>query len=308
MANQPQAQSDWRKSPKFRFAQPFLLGGVAGCVATCCIQPIDMVKVRLQLSGEGGGAVIKSPLKMASQIYKTEGALTFYKGLSAGLLRQVTYGMARLGIFRTVSNYYKKEGKPLTFTQSFIAGLAAGGLGSIFGTPADVALIRMQADSTLPLNQRRNYRNVIHALRQIVGQEGVLSLWKGNLPTVTRAMALNVGMLSTYDQSKQLLEQRIGPGKTANLTASMLAGFFGSFCSLPFDFVKTRIQKQKVGPDGVLPYKSSIDCVRKVWTQEGPLAFYRGFSAFYVRIAPHAVITLVTLEFLNTKAKQWGWQ
>ncbi len=38
------------------------------------------------------------------------------------------------------------------------AGLAAGGLGALVGTPADLTLIRMQADTTLPAEQRRNYK------------------------------------------------------------------------------------------------------------------------------------------------------
>jgi len=274
-------QQDWRKSATFKFAQPFLFGAISGSFATCCIQPIDMVKVRLQLSGEGGGAAIKSPIKMAGLLLKNEGPLAFYRGLSAGLLRQVTYGMARLGIFRTVSNALKENDKPLTASRSLIAGLAAGGLGSLFGTPADLALIRMQADSTLPIEARRNYKNVIDALRQIIKQEGVLNLWRGNAPTVVRAMALNVGMLSTYDLAKQYLEAKYGPGRTTNISASMMAGFCASFCSLPFDFVKTRIQKQKAGPDGKFPYKNSLDCARKVWKTEGPLAFYRGFTTFF---------------------------
>jgi len=285
-----------------------MFGAVAGCTATCCIQPIDMVKVRLQLSGEGGTTAIKNPVTMAKLIYKEEGIASFYKGLSAGLLRQVTYGVARLGIFRTVSDQLKEPGKPATFKTSIIAGLVAGGLGSMLGTPADLALIRMQADSTLPINQRRHYKGVFDALRQIIKNEGVLNLWKGNLPTVTRAMALNVGQLSTYDQAKVYFTTQFGAGNVANISASMVAGFFASFFSLPFDFVKTRIQKQKAGADGKFPYNGPIDCVVKVLKHEGPLAFYKGFSTFYIRIAPHAVITLLTLEVLNGKAKEWGWQ
>ncbi len=42
--------------------------------------------------------------------------------------------------------------------QKALAGLAAGGLGALVGTPADLTLIRMQADNTLPVEQRRNYK------------------------------------------------------------------------------------------------------------------------------------------------------
>ena len=43
-------------------------------------------------------------------------------------------------------------------------GLTAGALGAIVGNPADLSLIRMQADGTLPPEQRRGYKNVFDAL------------------------------------------------------------------------------------------------------------------------------------------------
>ena len=54
-------------------------------------------------------------------------------------------------------------------------------------------------------------------------------------------------------------------------------------CSLPFDFVKTRIQKMEKGPDGKFPYKGSIDCAVQTFTKEGPLKFYTGFPTYCVR-------------------------
>lgn len=70
--------------------------------------------------------------------------------------------------------------------------MTAGGIGSFIGTPCDLALVRMQADSTLPLNERRNYKNVFDAFSRIVSEEGVFSLWYGATPTIARAMSLNV--------------------------------------------------------------------------------------------------------------------
>ena len=80
------------------------------------------------------------------------------------------------------------------------AGLAAGGLGALVGSPADLSLIRMQADSTLPEAQRRHYKGVGDALTRIVKDEGAIGLFRGAGPTVTRAMALNMGMLASNDQ------------------------------------------------------------------------------------------------------------
>jgi len=65
----------------------------------------------------------------------------------------------------------------------------------VVGTPADLALVRMQSDGMLPLDQRRNYTGVGNALVRIVREEGVTGLFRGCLPTVTRAMAVSYARL-----------------------------------------------------------------------------------------------------------------
>lgn len=102
------------------------------------------------------------------------------------------------------------QGKPLPLYQKALCGLTAGAVGACFGSPADLALIRMQADSLLPAAERRNYKNAFHALYKISADEGVLALWKGAGPTVIRAMALNMGVLASYDQSMELFRDTFG--------------------------------------------------------------------------------------------------
>jgi len=265
---------------------------------------MDMIKVRIQLVGEGGAKGSSSPLVVARQIIAENGFLSLYTGLSAGLLRQATYTTARLGLFRSITNYMDAQRKR-TFWDNATAGLVAGGLGSVVGTPADLALIRMQADGTLPPEQRRHYKGVVDALARIVREEGFFSMFKGCMPVVTRAMALNVGMLAFHDSSLDYFKQYTNDKTLQNIAAKATAGFFASAFSLPFDFVKTRIQKQKRQADGTLPYKNSLDCVGKVLSTEGPFAFYRGFWTYYFRIAPHVMITLFALDGLTAIVKDF---
>lgn len=284
-------------SSLWKTIKPFVNGGCSGMLATCCIQPIDMVKVRIQLGSTGG------PFGVATNIIRTEGFGALYKGLGAGLLRQATYTTARMGIFQTLNDEAKKryEGKQLPLWVKASCGLTAGGLGSLVGNPADLALIRLQAEGTLPPAERRGYKNVFDALYRISTEEGFGALFTGAGPTVVRAMALNMGMLASNEQAKDMLVNAgFAPGSFPVIGgAAMIAGFFASFFSLPFDFVKTRLQKQKPGPDGKLPYAGFADCAYKTLTQEGPLKFYTGFPTYYVRIAPHAVLTLVFIDFLK---------
>lgn len=67
---------------------PFALGGASGMTATCFIQPVDMVKVRIQIKSEevsklkaqGKPVTSVSPFVVIKEIMSTGGILTFYKG------------------------------------------------------------------------------------------------------------------------------------------------------------------------------------------------------------------------------------
>ncbi|KFX94207.1 hypothetical protein O988_06420 [Pseudogymnoascus sp. VKM F-3808] len=280
-------------NPLMRPALPFINGGIAGMVATTVIQPVDMIKVRLQLAGQGAREGPKpTPISIIREILASGKVLGLYTGLSAGLLRQAVYTTARLGFFDTsmkaLTMHAKDRGDKIGFAERAGAGLSAGGLAAMLGNPADLALIRMQSDGLKPLAERKNYRSVVDALINITKLEGVAALWAGAAPTVVRAMALNFGQLAFFSEAKQQLNNTSLSVRSQTLAASAIAGFFASFFSLPLDFVKTRLQKQQKARDGTFPYRSMSDCFRKVAKEEGLSRFYRGFSTYYARIAPHS--------------------
>ena len=65
----------------------------------------------------------------------------------------------------------------------------------------------MTSDGNLPADQRRNYKNVFDALFRIFKEEGLLTLWRGAIPTMGRAMVVNAAQLASYSQAKQLILQ-----------------------------------------------------------------------------------------------------
>jgi len=282
--------------------KPFMFGGLAGMTATSVIQPLDCCKVRLQLAGEGVKGASGSLPKTFMSIVKNEGVMGLYAGYSAAMLRQMVYGTARLGLFRTFSDSLKEEGKPLPFYQKALCGLSSGAIASFIGNPADLSLVRMQADGQLPAAEKRNYKHAGDAISRIIREEGITTLWRGSAPTVYRAMAMNVGMLATYDQVKETLTPVLGTGMVLNMSSSATAGVVAATLTLPFDMLKTRIQKQVAGPDGTLPYKNTLDCARQILAKEGPMAFYKGWMTFCIRVAPHAIVTLLTMDTMN---KTW---
>jgi solute carrier family 25 oxoglutarate transporter 11 len=139
----------------------FLLGGISGAAATLVIQPIDMIIVTIQLLSEQGMKNLNL-LKIAKDIIAKDGFICLYRGLDSAIVRQLFYGTTRLGLFYSFLDHYKHKnnGKEVFLGQKSISSFCAGGIAAMISNPADLILIRMQADGTLPPEQRRNYKNV----------------------------------------------------------------------------------------------------------------------------------------------------
>merc|ERR1712014_74344 len=211
-------------NPVWKACKPFATGSLAGMFATTCIQPIDMVKVRIQLLA--GTAEAAGPVSMGSNMLKNEGIAAFYKGLDAGLTRQVVYTGARLGLFDKFTAMVKTPGKSLSFLENAGCALSAGGLAALLGNPADLALIRMQADSMKPAAERAGYTSVVTTMGMILKADGPGGLMAGAGPTATRAMALNFGMLAFNASAKDALGSAGVTGAPQVFGASAIAGFF----------------------------------------------------------------------------------
>ena len=298
-----QAKRDLLHHAWTRGALPFINGGLSGMFATTCIQPIDMIKVRLQLASEGIRTGPKPTALGVTREIIAGNVLNLYTGLSAGLARQAIYTTGRMGFFDTFQDMLsaRHRGSEITFVERASAGIAAGGLAAMLGNPADVALIRMQSDGLKPSAQRANYTSVLNALRRIVASEGLSTLWAGAFPTIIRAMAVNFGQLTFFAESKSQLRKYAPSMSDAPRTfsAAAIAGFFASFFSLPFDFIKTRLQKQQKGPDGKYLYNGLADCARQVIRKEGWMRVYRGFGTYYMRVSPHVMITMIAADYLK---------
>jgi len=283
----------------------FFNGCASGCAAVSCTHPLDVMKVRMQLTGEGGGqkasvgAVVKNLLAEG-------GPKQLYSGLSAALLRQVFYGSSRLGLFNTSLDYFQhhNNGKPLPFYTKTGLALGAGGLAAVIGTPFDLALVRMASDGRLPVEQRQNYSSAFNAVGRIAAQDGLPGLWRGCGPTVIRACFFNMGQLATYAQFKEeLLHLGFHDKADTHLLAAFGSGFCATVVSLPFDSAKTRLQR--LSSSGAPAYNGMFDCLAKTAGNEGIPALWKGFTPSFVRTGPYITLTMVFLEQCNFFTKKY---
>lgn len=294
-------------------AEPFVCGGSAATFASCVIHPIDLAKVRMQLYGQlNPGKPIPSFPNIISNIVKKDGITGIYKGVDAAIGRQMVYGTARIGLHRTFSDKLVEmnDGKPINFLVKTLSGMASGSIAVCIGTPFDIALVRLQSDSMAPKEDRRNYKNVFDALIRTTKEEGFGALYKGLGPNILRGMSMNVGMLACYDQAKEVVatilndKMENGPSLGTKIGSSAIAGFTAAAFSLPFDVMKSRLMAQKPDVNGVMPYKGVTDCAMQIVKKEGPQGFFAGFSAYYGRCAPHAMIILLSIETITQTYKK----
>lgn len=282
----------------------FVFGGVAGMSATCVVQPLDLIKNRMQVLGADPANKGKNitTISVIKNVLKREGFLSFYNGLSAGLLRQVTYTTTRMGLFNSLNDYLTAQGKSGFFVQ-LGCGAISGGCAAVVGNPAEVSLIRMTADGRLPLDQRRNYSSVFNALARIVREEGVSRLWAGCGPTIGRSVLVNASQLCSYTQAKDKLHSTgyftNKEGLPLRFCSAMVSGLITTTVSMPVDIAKTRLQNMKSAGVGKAEYSGTLDVLKKITKNEGFFNLWKGFFPYYFRLGPHTVLTFLILEKLG---------
>lgn len=70
-------------------------GGLASSGAACFTHPLDLLKVTLQTQQESK----LSAVQLTGKIIRERGVFALYNGLSASLLRQITYSTTRFGLY-----------------------------------------------------------------------------------------------------------------------------------------------------------------------------------------------------------------
>ena len=178
-------------------------GGLAACTAEVLTIPMDTVKVRMQNFQD----IYKTMKGTYSQIFREEGGFAFYRGISAGLLRQITFASMRLGIYDYGIQELENKGTDINLLHQVSVGLLSGGFSIAVANPFDVLKVKFQSD-IIPTFQngkmvelKRNYSSLRQAMVTIPKKEGIyrgfyLSLW----PNIMRNSIVNAIELVTFSR------------------------------------------------------------------------------------------------------------
>jgi len=286
-----------------------VIAALSGMGAATVCHPLDVVRVQMQT--EGGN--YESPADCAKQVLEKDGIQKgLYAGIGAAYLRQWTYGSCRVGIYAFLLEQAKKEAgtAPIAFTKKLAMGLTSGGIGSFIGTPSELSLVRMSADSKLPEKDRRNYKGIGDCLSRIAKEDGITGLWNGATVTVIRAMLLSACVLGIGSEAKDIIRNsgifgadgELFHGLPLIFTATLISSFVANIVSNPVDVVKSRLQNQTPDKDGNVKYSGMLDCFAQILRDEGIFKLWAGFVPAFVKLAPYTIISLILNEKITVLA------
>ncbi|KAI0392484.1 mitochondrial carrier domain-containing protein [Xylariaceae sp. FL0594] len=267
---------------------PFWFGGSASSMAACVTHPLDLVKVRLQLRS---GDAPKNMSGTFMHIVRTSGPRGLYDGLTASLLRQMTYSTVRFGVYEDLKQRFTPEGQkpslPLLIGLSSLSGL----LGGLAGNGADVVNVRMQQDAALPGPHKRRYRHGLDGMLRMARTEGISSWFRGVWPNSARAALMNAGQLASYDTFKAMLMTYtpLGDTTTTHFASSLLAGFVATTICSPVDVLKSRVMSSHTK-------KSLFSFISEIYAKEGVSWMFKGWVPSFLRLGPQTICTFLFLE------------
>ncbi|KAF9526275.1 mitochondrial FAD carrier protein [Crepidotus variabilis] len=291
----------------------------AGVVTTLCMNPLDLLKVKLQTTTtnptSGVGKHIWSTLK---GIQQSQG----WKGLYRGLSPNITGNASSWGLYFLFYNMLKKHAsdgditKPLSAPQYLLCSAEASAVTAVMTNPLWLIRVRMFASTA---DTPKAYRGLWDGISTIVRNEGPAGLFRG---TSLALVGVSTGALQfvAYEKMKtwgfeRKRRQYEQAGKTYDAHTDKLSNLSYSLMSIsskyvalaatyPYQVVRARIQNNAQ----VHLFPTIPATIKRTWADEGARGFFRGLGANCLRVLPGTMVTFVVYEnlawLLRTTAAQ----
>jgi len=178
-----------------------------------------------------------------------------------------------------------QESLMMGIMKDWLAGGVSAAVSKTAVAPIERVKLLLQTQDANPRIQSGEvprYTGVINCFKRVSAEQGVASLWRGNVANVVRyfpTQAFNFafkdffkGLFPNYNKKTEFWKF-FG----AQMASGGLAGAASLLIVYPLDFARTRLAAD-VGKAGQREFTGLVDCISKVAKRSGPMALYQGFG------------------------------
>lgn len=281
---------------EFRARSHIYAGFVGGLVSSVMLQPLDLIKTRLQQRhGVRIGTAVREAAArgqlwrgtLPSAIRTSIGASMYLTSL--GKLRSVVAGYST-----TTDSGYSSVLPQISMSANLITGAAARAVVGFFMMPITVVKVRFESSTYA-------YGTMREAFRSIWFNEGLRGFFSGYGATISRDAPYAGLYILFYEQVKKGLNNLFPAAgnvrgstsaATVNINAAVVASIAASTITAPFDTVKTRVQLQPAY------YKSFFHGAKIMLAEHGFITLFDGLSLRLFRKALSSGISWCMYEEL----------
>lgn len=266
-----------------------MIGGLSGVVSRTCTAPFELLKIQKQND--------YIPNTTIKDVIKYEGIKGLWKGNFTNCVRifpQIAinysiYNYCRNNIFlQETTNNINKNTIINKDTVNFISGAISGSIAMIAIYPLENIRSRLSLQSN-----KQYYNGICDSLRKIK----FLHLYKGlnmSLIGFTPYNALNFTFYHSYNRNLDIKNKELN-----KLLCGGLSGISAVSFTYPTDLIRRRLQIQNSFDKDIPKYNGIIDCIKKIYKQEGIKGFYKGLIPCYLKIFPAMAIQFWCFDNLS---------
>lgn len=220
------------KGGKITLPAEIVAGASAGACQVVFTNPLEIVKIRLQIQGQVAKTVDGAPKRSAMWIVRNLGLVGLYKGASACLLRDVPFSAIYFPTYSHLKKDFFGESstKKLSILELLTAGAIAGMPAAYLTTPCDVIKTRLQVEAR---KGEAQYTGLRHAAKTIMKEEGFTAFFKGGPARIFRSSPQFGFTLAAYELLQNVVpypgkpkEQILAPDASLSAASKFDASMF----------------------------------------------------------------------------------
>ncbi|CCF60512.1 hypothetical protein KAFR_0K01580 [Kazachstania africana CBS 2517] len=305
-------QDHLRRGQEVSTFKSFLAGSVSGVAARTVTAPMDILKIRLQITPYTRNAtnVLSHQSRvwgMVKDIVTKEGLRGFWKGNIPGSIMYVIYGGIQFSSYSKFNWALKSFNWP-DQVHSAVVGALAGFTGSLCAYPFDVLRTRFVA------NKERTSFKLGKMITDIWRTEGLQGFYRGCSISIVAITISSSVIFGTYETIKIYCDERLSKEshswlyRSLSSSAGAIGGITSKIITFPIDTVRRRVQIKDSQHLGSFfnehserlylshQHRGSMKMAMSILQKEGILGLYRGLLVSLCKNVPTTMVSLWTYE------------